>query len=94
MCSRRLDIIRIVSNSFLYLLSTSEHCGSADFERRSIFEKVFRDRNAADLSCTLDRGLMVVRGPIVRCVEQLRSLCKHFPYFLQVSMTGDYELTD
>ena len=80
MCSSRVDISWVLFNSLLYFLFVSEHGRGADFERRSPFRKVFRDRNVAHLSGRLDRGFLVVLGPSVRCVEQIRSLCKHFPY--------------
>src|SRR6266568_322160 len=93
-CARGVDTLRIFPDSLLHFFFVSEHGRRADFERRSVFKKVFGDRNIANLSGGLDRGLVVALGPSVRCVEQVRSLFKHFPYLLWVSMACDYELTD
>src|SRR5207302_9243262 len=79
---RSIDITWSLSDSPLYFLFSSQHGRSADFEKRSVFEKVFCHRNTADLSGRLDCGLVVALGPSVRCVEQIRSLFKHFPYLL------------
>src|SRR5690349_11596992 len=94
MSSLRIDFIRLVFDSSLYLIFVSEHCGSAGFKRRSLFQQVSRDRNAAHLGCALDRGLMISLAPSIWRVKQPGVFFQHFSNLLQITVSCDHELAD
>src|SRR5713226_1408599 len=90
----RTDIARIFSNSLFYLVLPSEHGRGADLKGCSLFKQELRYRGTANLGSTLDGGFMIFLAPSVRCIEQLRPFLQHFSYFVEISVSRDYELSD
>src|SRR5256885_7990311 len=77
--STRLNSSHLVISYAVFCLKkkNSEHARSADFDRRSAFKYVFRDRNVSHLIGCFDYFFLVVLWPSVRVVEQIRSLGNH-----------------